>query len=204
MSRLAESALPIRANRKRAARSLLLTVVVLLVQGCSTSGKATKAEVIVAPNTLVVEQPIPSELRIHEQTFFSILEKRGMTRGNSGDPNALRLKLEFDPNVFSMNVIATVSQNGRVVAVGKSHNPGFGTMMNRDGSISALAAGAAAQLDSQLDELGSRLQIAQTKAQKPVSFDLYGEMNKLEDLRRRGLLTDAEFEAEKKKLLAQH
>ena len=127
-----------------------------------------------------------------------------MTRGNSGDPNALRLKLEFDPNVFSMNVIATVSRNGRVGAVGKSHNPGFGTMMNRDGSISALAAGAAAQLDSQLDELGSRLQIAQTKAQKPVSFDLYGEMNKLEDLRRRGLLTDAEFEAEKKQLLAPH
>ena len=33
------------------------------------------------------------------------------------------------------------------------------------------------------------------------SFDLYTELNKLDDLRKRGLLTDKEFNAEKKKLL---
>lgn len=32
-------------------------------------------------------------------------------------------------------------------------------------------------------------------------FDLYAELTKLDDLRKRGLLTDAEFDAQKKKLL---
>lgn len=31
--------------------------------------------------------------------------------------------------------------------------------------------------------------------------DIYMELNKLDDLRRRGILTEAEFEAQKKKLL---
>ena len=39
-------------------------------------------------------------------------------------------------------------------------------------------------------------------AEKPS--DLYAELTKLDELRKKGLLTDAEFEAEKKKLLARH
>ena len=36
----------------------------------------------------------------------------------------------------------------------------------------------------------------------PVKRDVYTELTKLDDLRKRGILTDAEFEAQKKKLLA--
>jgi hypothetical protein len=50
--------------------------------------------------SFVVEQPVPKELSIYEQTFVSILEKRGMTKGDTNEPSALRLKLEFDPNLF--------------------------------------------------------------------------------------------------------
>ncbi len=42
---------------------------------------------------------------------------------------------------------------------------------------------------------------ATAKPAQEVSKDLYTEIMKLEDLRKRGLLTDAEFEAQKKKLL---
>lgn len=37
--------------------------------------------------------------------------------------------------------------------------------------------------------------------QAPASFDLYTEMMKLDDLRKRGLLTEQEFEAQKSRLL---
>lgn len=42
---------------------------------------------------------------------------------------------------------------------------------------------------------------ATAKPAQEVSKDLYTEIMKLEDLRKKGLLTDAEFEAQKKKLL---
>jgi hypothetical protein len=42
---------------------------------------------------------------------------------------------------------------------------------------------------------------AKTAQQPPKAPDLYSELVRLDDLRKRGLLTDAEFDAEKQKLL---
>ena len=39
-------------------------------------------------------------------------------------------------------------------------------------------------------------------AQASVQKDVYAELLKLDDLRKKGLLTDAEFEVQKKKILA--
>ena len=41
------------------------------------------------------------------------------------------------------------------------------------------------------------------RTQSSPSSDLYAELIKLDDLRKRGILTEAEFEAQKKKLLEQ-
>lgn len=42
-----------------------------------------------------------------------------------------------------------------------------------------------------------------TKDQTERSKDVYSELIKLDDLRKRGILTDAEFEVQKKKLLTE-
>ncbi len=45
------------------------------------------------------------------------------------------------------------------------------------------------------------IQKIETKETTPPSKDVYAELIKLDDLHKRGILTDAEFEAQKKKLL---
>lgn len=44
----------------------------------------------------------------------------------------------------------------------------------------------------------------QSPANSEKATDLFAELTKLDELRKKGLLTDAEFEVEKKKLLARH
>jgi hypothetical protein len=178
---------------------LILGLVVSLIQGCSTSGKVAGVEIQPAPPVLIVERPIPYDLSAHEKVFVDIFEKRGIYRGESNDPNALKLKLEFNPNIFSMSVTATLSQNGKVIAVGRSHNPGFGTLIARDAAIAALVSGAAAELDSRIDW---RLKIVGAKPSNGEKSDLYDELAKLEDLHQRGILSDAEFTLAKKRLLS--
>ena len=48
---------------------------------------------------------------------------------------------------------------------------------------------------------GADTREAEAKA-KPQSTDLYTELTKLDDLRKKGLLTDAEYDVQKQKLLS--
>ena len=189
-------------GRQLKAAVVLGSVSLLILQGCSTSGVHSQAQIKPAPNTVVFERPVPTELRAYENLFVDVFNKRGMVRGESTDPNALRLKLEFDPNVFAMKVISTLRQDNTVVAVGRAVNPGFGTLLARDAAIAGLAANSAAQLDANLESLGDRLVILGKKTPGESQISLSEELAKIEELHKRGVLSDAEFELAKKKILA--
>ena len=42
----------------------------------------------------------------------------------------------------------------------------------------------------------------QTRGDTPKDRDIYGELIKLDDLHKKGIITDAEFEAQKQKILS--
>jgi hypothetical protein len=50
----------------------------------------------------------------------------------------------------------------------------------------------------------TELKIEMAKKQHPASRDLYTELTKLDNLRKNGILTEAEYNEQKKKILDQH
>lgn len=81
-------------------------------------------------------------------------------------------------------------------------------MLAKSAAIADLALQAAAALKGSLYSLGDQL-VVQPKTGPfgrdfldPQPSDMYTELLKLEDLRKRGIITDAEFENQKKKLLS--
>ena len=118
--------------------------------------------------------------------------------GIFGNPSAMKMDVFREANAFA-------ASQGKVAIPVSTHEV-------------PLAPGRMAQIEYQfrlvdpnhpqaqegMNTLGPTptLQKIETKDTTSRPNDVYGELVKLDDLRKRGIITDAEFEAQKKKLLA--
>lgn len=87
---------------------------------CSTSSPITTSKTIYAPNVFLLSRPVPESLSLYEPQFVAVMEEFGLSKGQSDDPQALVLSLDFNPNPFYMQVTATVRQNDEIVATGEA------------------------------------------------------------------------------------
>jgi hypothetical protein len=188
--------------------TLLLLCSILV--GCSTYTGVADPElgVIKAPSTYLLKKPVPESISRYEPEFEKVMNEFGLYKGETGDPLALVLTLEYNPNPFVLQVKSAVTQKDRLVARGEATNPGFGTVIAKSAVISDLVLQSALSLQGSLHLLGDRLVVAedvrhQQQAIQQGGKSIADEINDLEDLRQRGILTDEEFKEQKKKALSQ-
>lgn len=209
---------------------LALLLIALAVGACSTVAKTTTREVV-APRIINSPAPgsVGGELHIHLDRMFAPLASRGFELGRSGEADALTFDVSFDPSVFNTQVRITLTRNGQELVRVESTNGGWGTGIARSAAIANLVEAATLEFDRQLSGMkvvaqnhaasGQRTSavprpsmeieskdaaasVTRNRIERSQSRDVYSELIKLDDLRKKGILTDAEFEAEKRKLLS--
>lgn len=135
-------------------------------------------------------QPNMKVLPIGQDTYLLSQEAKVMGWGNLARMKAgvYREAMAFAER--KGKVAITVSTNEAPVAYGKyAYFELKFRLVDKNDPAAQAANSAVATRDSASQQKGT---------------DLYTELTKLDELHKKGLLTDAEFEAEKKKLLARH
>lgn len=130
----------------------------ILLSGCSSTGTASKS-LLVAPHTVQAPQNVHPEVAPYVPNFVEALEAAGFDVGITTDPNALQLKIEFNPNVFNIRVAASLIQRGVPVLTASATNPGWGTALARGVAVNGRAEAALESFKEQLTELSPRLKI---------------------------------------------
>lgn len=123
--------------------------------------------------------------------------------GSLDDIGSTRASMIHEANDFAAKqgkVASTVSMKDSPAAV-----QGFTTVEYRftlvDKDALPQTAVSTTPTDSVPPKANSALASPLTRAQGPHSIDIYNELIKLDELRKRGILTDEEFAREKKKVL---
>ena len=209
----------------------LLLVLVFGMSSCSSTGYSTKTNLVV-PETIRSPNKIPPELVQYLPRFADILQKEGFSIGQTEDPRALDLVMEFNGNPFNLRVSASLWREGIPILTASATNSGWGTALARGSAVESLADSAVSTFQSELTGLMSHTEIVpdqiepeaarasleprpgrviedtesinadrNTMDQTEKTKDVYSELIKLDELRERGILTQAEFDAEKKELL---
>ena len=125
---------------------------------CSTTGFSTKSDVI-APRIVKAPSSVNPEVIPYLPRLVDALQKAGFIVGKTDNPNALELKLEFNPNPFNMRVSASLWQDGVPLLSASATNPGWGTAMARGAVVNSLADSVINKFQVEVASLSSRLTI---------------------------------------------
>jgi hypothetical protein len=138
--------------------AVLMIVSGVLLSGCSSTGTVSKSS-IVAPQTVQAPENVHPEVAPYVPNFVEALVAAGFDVGITTDPNALQLKIEFNPNVFNIRVAASLMQRGVPIVTASATNPGWGTALARGVAVNGRAEAALESFKEQLTELSPRLKI---------------------------------------------
>lgn len=189
---------------------VVIAVIALAIAACTTTGYSiTKS--VTAPRTVRPPTYVDPELAPYLPRFVSVLETFGFHVGPTDDPRALQLRLEFDPNVFSMSVTPSLWQGGVAVVTAAARNRGFSTLWTPGAAIANLVGSAAQTFEGELKKVSSRLEITADTvppvvrssggAKGDAKDDIIKSIERLRQLHDQGAITDQEFDMKKKELL---
>lgn len=142
-------------------RALALLVSMLLV-GCSSAGFSA-SDVVEASRTVRPPTYVHPDLVPYSGRFIMAVESAGFIVKETDDPNALQLRLDFDPRSFHFAVTASLIRNGETVVKGEAVNAGWGNLIARGLSIENLVEKAAREFEKQLTSLRGRLKFTESK-----------------------------------------
>lgn len=104
------------------------------------------------------------------------MEALGFRIAPTDDPNALQLRLEFNPNIMNMRVSAALWQNGVPIVAADAANSGWGTALARGTALNNLVDSAAAQFDAQLQKISARIRIVDDSPRETIAVVPAGEV----------------------------
>jgi len=119
-------------------RFLLAALLVMAVNGCSSTGYSTTTALAV-PRTIKAPVNVHPEIAPYVPRFVALLQSNGFLIVRSDDPRALELRMDFDPNIFTMRVTAALWKDGAPVVSGSATNSGWGTLLARGSAVNNLA-----------------------------------------------------------------
>lgn len=129
---------------------LVVLTISLLFAGCSTTGASVSGSVS-APITIRPPDYIHPEMAGYGQEVFAPLLAKGFKVGYTGDPDALRLEVEFNPNPLSTSVkITLIKPRVGIIASAKAVNSGWGTRMAHNSAVESRVDSATQEFSHQL------------------------------------------------------
>ena len=137
-------------------RSFLIAALVALAASCSSTGFST-ATPLTVPRTVLPPTNVHPEVAPYVPQFVDALQAVGFVMGQTTDPDALALKVEFNPNPFNIRVSASLIQHGVPVLSASATNPGWGTAIARGVAVNGRAEAAVEDFRAQLAKLMLRV-----------------------------------------------
>ena len=135
---------------------LLISIYSVAIAACSTTGFTTSRDLVV-PRTVAAPTNIPAEIAPYVVKFADALESAGFKIGETDDPDALRLQMEFNPNPFNTRVSALLIHHQVPVLSASATNPGWGTAMFRGVAVEGRADAALENFRVELAKLMQRV-----------------------------------------------
>lgn len=131
-----------------------------LAVGCASSAVATK-EAVSLPRTLKL-MPVQGEATQFVERFLVPFKDAGFRIGETDDPDAAVIRVQFDPNLFHTAFDVSVTKNGTMILKSEASNSGWGTGIARPQALEKLAAEVENGLRTELSAM--RLTITQDKS----------------------------------------
>lgn len=122
-------------------RALIAVLLSVLTASCSTTGFSTRTSLVV-PRMVVAPSNVHPEVAPYIPEFLDAMQAAGFTVGETTDPDALSLNVEFNPNPFNIRVSASLIQRGVQVLSVSATNPGWGTVIARGVAVNGRAEAA--------------------------------------------------------------
>jgi hypothetical protein len=142
------------------AKTVAFIVIFMALPSCSTTGFVTQGSLIL-PRTVSVAPGVHPEVAPYVPQFVDALREHGFTVGETSDPDALVLQLEFNPNPFNLRVSASLLQRGIPVLTASATNSGWGTALARGVAVNGRAEAAASNFRAELTKLMLRVKFKQ-------------------------------------------
>lgn len=138
---------------KPAVVAVLLT---LFLSSCSSTGFSTSSSLVV-PRVVAPPTNVHPEVAPYVPEFVDALQAAGFKVGNTTDPDALSLRIDFNPNPFNIRVAASLIQHGIPVLSASATNPGWGTVLARGAAVNGRAASTLEEFRTELKKLIPRV-----------------------------------------------
>lgn len=153
-------------------KSVLITALLgVLISSCSTTGFSTKGSLVV-PRVVVAPTNVHPEVAPYVLEFVDALQTAGFTVGTTSDPDALSLKVEFNPNPFNIRVSASLAQHGVPVLSVSATNPGWGTAIARGVAVNGRAEAAVEDFRAELAKLMPHVKFKPDESRQLVPADV--------------------------------
>ena len=137
-------------------KHLVIAALLALVASCSSTGFSTTTPLIV-PRTVLPPTNVHPEVAPYVPQFIDALQSAGFVMGQTTDPDALSLQVEFNPNPFNIRVSTLLVQRGIPVLSASATNPGWGTAIARGVAVNGRAEAAIEDFRLQLAKLMPRV-----------------------------------------------
>lgn len=129
---------------------LCLVCFLAILTGCASTGQSVGGTVH-APITIKEPDFLNPEIAPYAPRIYSILSGHGFTVGKTDDPDALRLEINFDPNLFATAIKINLIKPGMgLIVSAEAVNHGWGTGIARAQAIGNLVESASTQFSQQL------------------------------------------------------
>lgn len=120
-----------------------------LLTGCSATSSVTTSSLTI-PKTLQAPRLTGEPAQFYEELVKPFAE-RGFRVGQTTDPRAGAIELDFEPSVWNTTFTLRLVHEGRVIAMSSASNKGWGTGINRPGALRDLVVNVQTAMS---DELG--------------------------------------------------
>jgi hypothetical protein len=204
------------------ARSLKAAGVAVAVGFVFLGGELCHAEAVV--ETVNPPEFVSPELKAYVDQFEAALRGNGFRIATAREPRNLDLRLSLATGPASITITSELLQSGRTLVATPVINRTFHKQSAIAGTVTVAAQRFSRDVARYVESVGGAIRVSGSPSAQPASSsqadgvassqptvqrevsrradEVYDAILKLEDLRKRGLLTDEEFNAEKQKVLS--
>lgn len=104
--------------------------------------------------------------------LVGMLQSVGLSVGQTEDPEALELQLNYNPNPFNLRVSASLLHDGVPVLRASSTNTGWGTLLARGAAVNGRAQAMLNAFEDELEDLAPRITIRPDASSAPEDTPL--------------------------------
>jgi len=141
---------------KKIVSYLAIFAYVALLTACASSSTSVKESVVV-PKTIRVVESYHPEVAQFVPSFLDVLGQNGFAFGYTEDPDAVTLRIDFDPNIFHTAIYVKLTQGNKTLMSSEASNSGWGTGIARASALNTLAEKVKVNLDKELRVVNFRL-----------------------------------------------